>query len=66
MSEASSNMSLLDFLYYWMESDLHEQGFDLGEFLSYGLDSFLTMFLLFFIARWIFAICVDLGRTGWK
>lgn len=62
MSE--ENRSLLDGIFYLFNEEVKALNF--GDMFTVVADSVLTSFLLFFIASWIFSICVSLGRKGWK
>ncbi len=58
-------MSLMDFIHITSE-ELEDMGYNFGSLFTVVSDSLLTTALIFFISRWIFSICVDLGRKEWK
>lgn len=61
----ANNMSLFNFMRYVFGSDL-EGTFDFEHIFGFIADSFLTTFVLFFIASWVLSICLDLSKKGGK
>lgn len=54
--------SLLSFMYYLLD-DTHE--ISIGKMFIF-VDSYITTFLLLFLAGWILSILVGLGKDGFK
>lgn len=67
MSEevAANSLSLFNFMRYVFGNEV-DGAFDFGEIFCFIADSFLTTFVLFFIASWILSICLDLSKKGGK
>ena len=68
MSEevAVNSMSLFNFMSYLFGEIFPEGEFDFGTLFPIIADSFLTMFVLFFIASWVLSIFLDLSKKGGK
>lgn len=67
MSEevAVNSLSLFNFMRYVFGDEV-DGAFDFGQMFGFIADSFLTTFVLFFIASWVLSICLDLSRKGDK
>lgn len=66
MTESSANsMSLFNFISYFFGDEL-DGVFDFGQLFGIIADSFLTTFVLFFIASWVLSICLALSKKGGK
>lgn len=63
-----NNLSLFNFMRYVFgnETAAFDDAFDFADLFSIIADSFLTTFVLFFIASWILSICLDLSKKGGK
>lgn len=62
---AVNSMSLFNFMRY-IFGDEKYRIFGFSEVFSIITDSFLTTFVLFFIASWVLSICLDLSKKGGK
>lgn len=58
-----NNFTLLDFFSYITDE---ANSYCIGDLFPLMCDSFLTTFLLFFLASWILSICVGIGKAGDK
>lgn len=68
MSEevAVNSMSLFNFMSYLFGDGVFEGDFSFGDLFPIVADSFITTFVLFFIASWVLSICLDLSKRGGK
>lgn len=64
--ESISYTSLFNFFRYVFGNEINPEDFNFGSFFGIVGDSFLTTFILFFIASWILSICISLGKWGSK
>lgn len=65
--EATANsLSLFNFMSYLFGDGIFEGDFNIGDLFPIIADSFLTTFVLFFIASWVLSICLDLSKRGGK
>lgn len=62
---AVNSMSLFNFMSYLFGGET-DGIMDFSDVFSLVADSFLTTFVLFFIASWILSICLDLSKKGGK
>lgn len=60
------NSSLFGFFKYVFGNEVNSGDFNFSDFFGIVGDSFLTTFVLFFIASWILSICISLGKKGSK
>ncbi len=62
---AVNSLSLFNFMRYVFGEEM-DGIMDFSDVFSLIGDSFLTTFVLFFIASWILSICLDLSKKGGK